>query len=204
MHLTFLRWQASQARLMIGGVVDEDDSGMVVGERRMPLGDGTSRGPDDRLDSNILAMRLHAGKDRRSPCGTECRYVKLTQAQRQRQFREGEEGLESAGKKAGSRVKRVCHSWCREVARQKESGMWLAASDSDSNRERGAEGKRALDWVAVMASQRIGPPYGLDFRSRMSPGTQRNSARISLGLAGRPRERRRRSKQRGRATDNRR
>lgn len=86
MHLTFLRWQASQARLMIGGVVDEDDSGMVVGERRTPLGDGTSRGPDDRLDSNILAMRLDAGKDRRSPCGTECRYVKLARAQRQRQF----------------------------------------------------------------------------------------------------------------------
>ena len=83
---------------MIGGVVDEDDSGMVVGERRTPLGDGTSRGPDDRLDSNILAMRLDAGKDRRSPCGTECRYVKLAQAQRQRQSREGEEGLESAGK----------------------------------------------------------------------------------------------------------
>jgi hypothetical protein len=114
---------------MIGGVVDEDDSGMVVGERRMPLGDGTSRGPDDRLDSNILAMRLHAGKDRRSPCGTECRYVKLAQAQRQRQSLEGKEGLESAGKKAGSRVKRVCHSRCREVARQKELGMWLAASE---------------------------------------------------------------------------
>ena len=43
---------------MIGGVVDEDDSGMVVGERRMPLGDGTSRGPDDKFDNNILAMRL--------------------------------------------------------------------------------------------------------------------------------------------------
>ena len=185
MHLTFLRWQASQARLMIGGVVDEDDSGMVVGERRMPLGDGTSRGPDDRLDSNILAMRLQAGKDRRSPCGTECRYVKLTQAQRQRQFREGEEGLESAGKKAGSRVKRVCHSWCREVARQKELGMWLAASDSDSNRERGAEGKRALDWVAVMASQRIGPPYGIGFQISH---VARNAAKLCAYLvgAGRP------------------
>jgi len=85
---------------MIGGVVDDDDSGMVVGERRMPLGEETSRGPDDRLDSNILAMRLAVGKDRRSPCGTVCRYVKLAQAQRQRQFREGE-GKARIGREEG-------------------------------------------------------------------------------------------------------
>jgi hypothetical protein len=79
----------------------------------------------------------------------------------------------------------------------------VACSDSNSNREV-RKGNGALDWVAVMASQRIGPPYSLDFRSRMSPGTQRNSARISLGLACRRGLKRRRSKQGGRATDNRR
>jgi hypothetical protein len=70
---------------MIGGVVDEDDSGMVVGDRLMPLGEETSRGPDDKFDNNILAMRSFAGEDRRSPCGTQCRCVKLAQAQDGRQ-----------------------------------------------------------------------------------------------------------------------
>lgn len=46
----------------MGGVADDEDSGMLVGERRMPLGEETSRGPDDRLDSNILAMRCCAGE----------------------------------------------------------------------------------------------------------------------------------------------
>ena len=63
MHLTFRRWQASQARLTMGGVVDDDDSGMLVGEQRMPLGEGTSRGPDDKLDNNIFAMRSWTGED---------------------------------------------------------------------------------------------------------------------------------------------
>jgi hypothetical protein len=48
---------------MIGGVADDEDSGIVVGERRMPLGEGTSRGPDDKLDNNILAMRFSAGEN---------------------------------------------------------------------------------------------------------------------------------------------
>lgn len=56
----------------MGGVVEDEDSGMLVGEQRMPLGEDTSRGPDDKLDNNILAMRSWAGEDGFSPCGMRC------------------------------------------------------------------------------------------------------------------------------------
>lgn len=66
MHLTFLRWQASQALLTAGGVDDDEDSGMLVGEGRIPLEEETSRGPEDRFDNNILAMRFSAGDNQES------------------------------------------------------------------------------------------------------------------------------------------
>jgi hypothetical protein len=47
----------------MGGVVEVEDSGMLVGEQRMPLGEETSRGPDDKLDNNIFAMRSWTGED---------------------------------------------------------------------------------------------------------------------------------------------
>lgn len=126
---------------MIGGVVDDDDSGMVVGERRMPLGEETSRGPDDRLDSNILAMRFSAGKDRRSPCGMRCRCVKLAQAQRRRysrrSVREARIGREE-GKGQGEES--VSFESAERWLDRRDWGCGLQRQDSDSiERRRGKE-----------------------------------------------------------------
>ncbi|GAB7326195.1 hypothetical protein MBLNU13_g10192t1 [Cladosporium sp. NU13] len=132
-------------------------------------------------------MRLDAGKDRRSPCGTECRYVKLAQAQRQRQFGEDEEGLESAGKKGREQGEESVFFAVQRSGQTEGIGN-VACSERRRQQQQQREvrkGNGALDWVAVVASQRIGPPYGLDFRSRMFA---RNAAKLCAYLvgAGRP------------------
>ena len=73
----------------------------------------------------------------------------------------------------------VVHRW--PDRRDWGCGLQRATTTATATEREVRKGNGVLDWVAVMASQRIGPPYGLAFRSRMSPGTQRNSARISLG-----------------------
>lgn len=124
--------------------MDDDDSGMVVGERRMPLGEETSRGPDDRLDSNILAMRFSAGKDRRSPCGMRCRCVKLVQAQRRRYSRicVGEARI---GREEGKGQGEESVSFeSAEVARQKGLGMWLAATRQRQHQRAARKGRKNI------------------------------------------------------------
>jgi hypothetical protein len=61
----------------------------------------------------------------------------------------------------------------------------VACSDSDSSREV-RKGNGALDWVAVVASQRIGPPYGLVWIQISH--VARNAAKLCAYLvgAGRP------------------
>lgn len=45
MHLTFLRWQASQALLAVDGVDADDESGIVLDLGNPRGGTGTSTGP---------------------------------------------------------------------------------------------------------------------------------------------------------------
>jgi hypothetical protein len=52
----------------MGGVVEVEDSGILDGEQRMPLGEETSRGPDDKLDNSIFAMRSWSEDEVRAVC----------------------------------------------------------------------------------------------------------------------------------------
>ena len=93
--------------MTMGGVVEVDDSGMLFGEERMPLWEETSRGPDDKLDNNILAMRSWAGESAvraGSRCNADARWFALRQGRRRQSLRCREQGLEAAAKKAVGRV----------------------------------------------------------------------------------------------------